>query len=233
MKLKEGKMFKTELHCHSKEVSECAQASAMELVKLYKDAGYSTIVLTNHFANFTYNYLNSRNWQDWIDKYLYGYELLKSEAKGILEVLFAIEIRPIDSPNDYLLYGIGEGLLRESENLYCLSVKQLSNFCRQHGVLMIQAHPFREGMQMTPNWLLDGIEVFNGSIGGHYEADSHNDRAKSYAQHFKLIKTSGSDLHYPTDKILGGIRTSQKITSVNQLVDILKSGKYTLIEETP
>ena len=224
-------MFKTELHCHSKEVSECAQASARELVRLYKDAGYSTVVLTNHFATFTYNYLNSRSWQDWIDKYLSGYELLKNEAKGVLEVLFAIEIRPIDSPNDYLLYGISERLLRESEGLYLLSVKNLSNFCRQNGVLMIQAHPFREGMQMTPNWLLDGIEVFNGSIGGHYATDSNNDRAKAYAEHFKFIKTSGSDLHYSTDKILGGIKTEEKITSVNQLVDILKSGKYTLIEE--
>lgn len=84
---------------------------------------------------------------------------------------------------------------------------------------------------MTPNGLLDGIEVFNGSIGGHYGTDSHNDRAKAYAEQFKFIKTSGTDLHYPTDKILGGIKTEEKITSINQLVDILKSGKYTLIEE--
>lgn len=224
-------IFKTELHCHSTEVSACSKITATQLRDRYISAGYTTVVLTNHFAVFTYNHLKCADWQEFVDKYMYGYKLLKSVSEGQLEILLAIEIRPQDSPNDYLMYGVTEGFLRENEFLYNKSVEKLSRLARENGILFIQAHPFRDYMQMTSTELIDGIEVFNGNHGGHYGTDSRNDIAEAYADKYEFIKTSGTDLHYPNDKILGGIATNEKIRSIPQLIEILKSGNYKLIKD--
>lgn len=224
-------IFKTELHCHSTEVSACSKITATQLRDRYISAGYDTVVLTNHFATVTYEHLKCTDWQDFIDKYIYGYSLLKNISKGQLEILLAIEIRPKDSPNDYLMYGVSEKFLRENELLFNKSVEKLSKLSRENGILFIQAHPFRDYMQITSPTLLDGIEVFNGDHGGYYGADSRNDIAKAYADKYEFIKTSGTDLHYPNDKILGGITTSEKIRSISQLIEILKNGNYNLIQD--
>lgn len=224
-------IFKTELHCHSTEVSACSKITATQLRDRYISAGYDTVVLTNHFATVTYEHLKCTDWQDFIDKYIYGYSLLKNISKGQLEILLAIEIRPKDSPNDYLMYGVSEKFLRENELLFNKSVEKLSKLSRENGILFIQAHPFRDYMQITSPTLLDGIEVFNGDHGGYYGADSRNDIAKAYADKYEFIKTSGTDLHYPNDKILGGITTSEKIRSIPQLIEILKNGNYNLIQD--
>ncbi len=191
-------MFKTELHCHSTEVSACARIRAAEMIDKYIKSNYSTVVLTNHFAIFTYEHLKCNNWQEFIDKYLYGYNLLRNLAKGNLEILFGIELRPKNNPNDYLMYGVDEEFLRENEFLFNKSVEELSKLARENGILFIQAHPFRDNMQMTNSDLLDGIEAYNGSMGGHYKIDSRNEIANAYADKYKLIKTSGTDLHTPT-----------------------------------
>ena len=39
--------YKYEIHCHTKEVSRCAQISVEKLIEKYKEAGYSGIVLTD------------------------------------------------------------------------------------------------------------------------------------------------------------------------------------------
>ncbi|MBQ8145170.1 MAG: PHP domain-containing protein [Clostridia bacterium] len=224
-------MFKTELHCHSSEVSECARVSASELVKKYISQGYSTLVLTNHFASFTYNYLKCIDWQDWIDKYTHGYKILKEIAGDKLEVLLGVELRPVNSPNDYLLYGADEAFLREHEWLFRLSVEELSRVTRENGILLIQAHPFRNNMCISSPGLLDGIEVYNGSALGHYKTDSRNDIALAWAKKFDLLCTSGSDLHYPDDPPCAGILTEQKISDASTLVRVLKSKSYSIIGE--
>lgn len=223
-------IFKTELHCHSAEVSGCARITSKQIKDRYVALGYSTVVLTNHFASFTYEQLNCTDWQDFIDKYLYGYNLLKNISKGQLEILLAIEIRPKDSPNDYLMYGVSEKFLRENEFLFNKSVEKLSKLSRENGILFIQAHPFRDYMQITNPELIDGVEVYNGSHGGYYGADARNDIAEAFANKHGLIKASGTDLHYPNDKIIGGITTNEKIKSISQLIEILKKGNFKLIK---
>ena len=43
------KYYKTELHAHTKPVSMCSDIDTKQLVKIYKENGYDSIVLTNHF----------------------------------------------------------------------------------------------------------------------------------------------------------------------------------------
>ncbi len=220
-------MFKTELHCHSNDVSECARVDVNTIVEKYTHGGYSTLVLSNHFNEGTYNFKKSTSWQDWVDKYIDGYKKLKECAKGKLEILLAMELRFTCNINDYLVFGITEEFLRSHEYFYKMQPHSFHELAKENGFLFIQAHPFRDGMTITPYWDLDGIEVYNG----HKGHDSRNEIADMWADKYNLIKTSGTDFHYDYVPTNAGILTEEKITSMEQLIEVLKSGKYELIRE--
>ena len=42
-------MGKFELHCHTAENDKCALESAKDIVRLYKEAGYEGLVITDHY----------------------------------------------------------------------------------------------------------------------------------------------------------------------------------------
>jgi len=44
-------IYKYDTHVHTKEVSPCGKVPAIEVVKLYKDAGYHGIVITDHYCD--------------------------------------------------------------------------------------------------------------------------------------------------------------------------------------
>ena len=43
-----NKKYKTELHCHTVEMSGCASETAAAMIDKYVACGYTTVVLTNH-----------------------------------------------------------------------------------------------------------------------------------------------------------------------------------------
>ncbi len=94
---------------------------------------------------------------------------------------------------------------------------------------MIQAHPFRKCMTTIDPSLIEAYEVYNG----HPFHDSHNSIAEAWARHHGKIMTSGTDHHDANHIPCGGIRTTAPITSVEQLIAVLRSGKYDLIRENP
>ena len=96
---------------------------------------------------------------------------------------------------------------------------------RADGLLVYQAHPFRDKMQITSPELLDGIEVYNGHNG--YE--SRNGFAMLWAEQYGLKKLSGSDFHKPCDLARGGILTNEAIKDEASLVKCLKEQTYQLI----
>ena len=201
-------MFKTELHCHSSEVSECARVDADTIIEKYVEGGYSTIVLCNHFNSGTKRYLKCDSWQEWIDKYVAGYEILKQKAQGKLEILLGMEIRFDCNVNDYLVYGITREFLEVNDQLFSMNPEGFSRLARENGLLFIQAHPFRSNMTIVPPHLLDGVEVFNG----HKGHDSRNEIAEAWADKYNLIKTSGTDFHYQDVPTNAGIITDEKIS---------------------
>ena len=221
-------MFKTELHCHSMDVSQCARVSASQIVEKFTAAGYNTLVLSNHFSRYTMEALNSSDWNDWVDKYLEGYYNLKKEAEGKLNILLGMELRFDENANDYLVFGVTEELLRSNTDLLKMNADSFHKLAKENGCLFIQAHPFRNSMTVTNPAHLDGVEVFNGHLGH----DSRNEIANMWADKYGLIKTSGTDFHYNDSPANGGIITENEITSMSQLVEILKSGNYTLNKQT-
>ena len=220
-------MFKTELHCHSKSVSACARVSNEEIIQKFTEAGYTSLVLTNHFNQGTQDFLGCASYQDFVTAYLKGYEDLKREASGKLNIILGMELRFNENSNDYLVFGITEEFLRAHEDIFSLNPERFSKISRESGLLFVQAHPFRNTMTVINPAFLDGVEVYNG----HKGHDSRNEIADMWADKYGLIKTSGTDFHYPHVPANAGILTEKEIKTSDDLLEIIKSGSYSLIKE--
>ena len=61
--------------------------------------------------------------------------------------------------------------------------------------------------------------------------DSHNARAREYAEQFGLIATSGSDSHRPEDVGRGGILIDKLPSDSMQMARLIRSRGYQLIGE--
>ena len=104
--------YKYELHTHTHECDRCAHLSAAELVRLYKEAGYDGMVVTDHYIERFY-----RSWfpdevaglshKEQVARWLRGYYAAKEEGEKIGFAVFpGAEVRFDEGPNDYLIYGL-------------------------------------------------------------------------------------------------------------------------------
>ena len=216
--------YKTELHAHSTTVSPCASVTPEELVARYTESGYASLVLTEHYCDYVIDPAGE-TWEEKIEHYLSGYRALKRAAEGRLHILLGCELRFLGSKNDYLVLGMDEEFLLAHPDLHHMTPAEFSVFAREHGLIFIQAHPYRRGMDRIDPSLLSGMEVFNG----HPDHNSHNPEALKTAREYGLIPTSGSDYHFPPATPAGGILTDKPICSVAELMAVLRSGNYTLI----
>ena len=224
-------MFKTELHSHTAETSNCGHAAASELVEAYIKNGYKTVVITDHLSThtyFKYDY-NSMSWDEKIDIFILGYKAALEAASGRINILFGMELRfdSSDSPNDYLVFGIDEDFLRKNNNLIDMNIKSFSKLAHENGLMIFQAHPFRNDMTIINPKYLDGIEVYNGCV----RHNSNNDFAEIWANKFNLKKSSGSDFHQLGDEARAGIITKTEIKTNEDLLNILSSGDYQIIQK--
>ena len=69
--------YKYELHCHTSMVSQCGRVEPEEIVKLYKEKGYSGIVITEHYSPLTFGINSYYKPQRLIDFYISSYEEMK------------------------------------------------------------------------------------------------------------------------------------------------------------
>ena len=92
--------------------------------------------------------------------------------------------------------------------------------------VVVQAHPFRDNMTVVSPDLLFGVEAHNGRT-----SPFRNKMARDYAEHYGKVMTSGSDFHKMKDLAKGGIATPRTVTCSAELVELLKSGDYSLIGE--
>lgn len=218
--------YKYEIHCHTKNVSRCGNLEVKELIEKYKEAGYSGLVLTDHYSPMTFDLPDFFSKKKAIDHYLRAYREAKKYSDGNFTVLLGMELRFYATVNDYLVYGITEEMLYELPFLLPLYIKRASRLLRERGCLFLQAHPFRQFITRANPRYLDGVEVFNG------KADAEaNKKSLQWANEINApIKTSGSDCHRETGVGLGGIITKEPIKTNDDLIRILKSGKFTLIK---
>lgn len=220
--------FKTELHAHTSEVSPCGHVTAPEVAERFIAEGYSSLVITNHYCDYVIDPLKG-TWREKMDYYMHPYYLMREHAGDRLHVILGCELRFEGNINDYLIYGITEEFLRENPDLHKMSLHSFSELAHENEMLVVQAHPFRNGMVVVNPEYLDGMETFNGTP----TYDGRNLIADAWAKRYNLLRTSGSDFHNPDQFGTGGILTSAAIRTGEELVAVLKSGDYTLHCEGP
>ncbi len=220
--------FKTELHAHTSEVSPCGHVTAPEVADRFIAQGYTSLVITNHYCDYVIDPLKG-TWREKMDYYLHPYHLMREHAGDRLNIILGCELRFEGSINDYLIYGITEEFLRENPDLHKMSLRSFSELAHENEMLVVQAHPFRNGMVVVNPAYLDGMETFNGTP----TYDGRNLIADAWAKRYNLLRTSGSDFHNPDQYGTGGILTNAAIRTGEELIAVLKSGNYTLHCEGP
>ncbi len=221
--------YRTELHCHTAEASTCANETAEATVEKYIRHGYTTLVLTNHFTHGEME-AHGLTYREEAERVRNAYLKAKEAAGDRLNVLFGAELCLSEARNDYLMFGVTPDFLLSHEDIFSMRLGQVHDLCHDNGILLIQAHPMRRNMQVIDPEDVDGYEVFNGDM----DSDSQNDVALALATYLResgktLIMTSGSDHHNPDHTPTGGIETDEPITSMDQLIAVLRSGEYELI----
>lgn len=217
--------MKIDLHVHTSEISACGMLSSEETVKLYVQAGYDAIVVTNHFASYNKSRFEKAK-LDFFEEYMKCYELARAlgEKQGI-KVFCGYELRFDRNENDYLVYGMDEDTASDCDRIFAMGPREFSELAKEKGILFYQAHPFRNNMTVVYPGYLFGIEIKNGNP----RHDSRNDIAQAWAKKYGLHGIAGSDCHQLEDVGLSGISTNARVESMEQLVEVLKNDDYTII----
>ena len=221
--------MKIETHLHTAECDIFAHVKAKDAVKMYKNAGYDCIVVTDHYFSLFFDWfrdeLSGMTHEKIMQRWLRGYYNAKEEGEKIdVTVLPGAEVRFDGTINDYLVYGIDEDFL-----LHAPRLNNLANVSELISVLpndacVFQTHPFRNKMTVEDPSPLFGIEVRNGGTDAF-----RNDMARIFAEHYGKAMLSGSDFHKEQHLARGGIECNRQIKTPTDLSALLRSGDYTLI----
>ncbi len=226
-KLEESYPYKTELHAHTKPASTCSDVVCEDAVKLYKNLGYDSLTIANHFTyEYFYKRINTHDVKTSVDFYLRDYyRACEAGAKEGLNIILAAELRfNNQNGNDYLLYGI------EPENLYDIFTMlqgTLEEFYKAYcdeTKLLVQAHPFRNGQIIMPPETVDAYE----SLNLH---PNHNQRPALAARYAKSVGKpflAGTDFHEYGHEGLSAIRTKTPILTSHDVVKAVHENDYIL-----
>ena len=213
--------YKIEMHAHTYPVSKCSEISPETLVETYHKKGYDAVVITNHFA---YELMEGVDKEHAIDLYLEAYETAKKTAeKYDIKVFLGAEIKFTENRNDYLLYGVDRNILSVTYDYLQKGVEAFRKEVNLPDSVFLQAHPFRNNMELCNPDILDGIETFNMH-------PNHNSRvavATRYAneQNF-AITVAGTDYHHPTHEASCALRTPVIPDDSYGIAKMLRGGNY-------
>ena len=209
--------YLTELHAHSRPVSECGNFSADEVVTTYLMTGINTLTLTNHL---TEAHLVNRHEDELAEFYLSDYYKAVEAAEGTgLNIALGVEIRFTETTNDYLVYGVSPDDIRKIIPYVKTDIQTFYREFKNEYNVIIQAHPFRDNMQPPPLGYVDGVETFNCH-------PVHNPRipfACRFARENDLLVTGGSDYHEKGGHATCILRTNQELKNSFDIAQAIKS----------
>ena len=211
-------------HVHTKESSRCGETSAADIVARYKSLGYDGICITDHIHTSGFNWLGGSTYDEQVENWLKGYRIAKSFEDENFTVILGMELRFTENENDYLVFGFDEEFLHSMNLANIPTLEDFAPIAKKNNLVIIQAHPFREGMTVKNPELVDGFEVYNGH-GGH---DSRNPIARAWAERFSKLMTSGSDFHYVSEKEHGGLYFEERLLTSRQVADAILKNNYSL-----
>ena len=78
-------LYRYETHLHTSQASACASSSGDEYIEAYIKAGYSGIIVTDHFfqGNTCVPNHEQETWENRVNQYCSGYEKALEKAKEI------------------------------------------------------------------------------------------------------------------------------------------------------
>jgi len=211
-----------ETHMHTSEVSACAVKTAEQQVAIYKERGYTGIIITDHFINGYSNCPMNLPWEEKMRHFVKGYENAKEAGDRTgLDVFLGWEWRNTTG-SEFLTYGLDLGFLLSYPRLDIMSTEEYSTLVKESGGYLAQAHPYRDAYYIdhcfpVASHLIDGIEVINS-----YDKDSANNKAFAYALKFDLAIQAGTDSHGRGEHYFTGIALKKKAVSIFDIIDALK-----------
>ncbi len=217
--------YKTELHSHTNPVSKCSEVPPEDAVRIYKELGYTSLVIANHFMhNYFDKRVGSSDKGKILEYYLKDYrEALEAGKKYGINVILAAELRfEKESDNDYLLYGIEESDLYDIYDLLGGVQKDFYESYMTEDKMLFQAHPFRNGMVLMPPEQVDGYEAYNF----HPNHNSRQVLAARYAKSENKPFIIGTDFHEYPHAGLTAIRTKKPMVNSHDIVEVIKSNDF-------
>ncbi len=215
--------YKYETHLHTREASACAGSTAAEMVRAHYRAGYSGIIVTDHFFNGNTAIPNLMSWEKRIELFCRGYENALKEAKKLdFQVFFGWEYA--HNGAEFLTYGLGKDFLLSYPDMMTWPIEKYLRLVRENGGFVSQAHPYREAwyietIRVFPEHV-DAVEVRNAS----HKDPKYDELALEMANRYSLYQTGGSDTHFAEILHGGGMEFDHELTSIEDFINSIKNG---------
>ncbi|MDR0448250.1 MAG: PHP domain-containing protein [Treponema sp.] len=216
--------FLYETHLHTSQASACSVSRGAEYVRVYRDLGFTGIMVTDHFFNSNTAFDRRKSWSEWVKGFCSGYEDARNEGeKRGVNVFFGWE-ETFDG-DDFLIYGLDKTWLLEHPEMIRWTREEQFREVRRYGGCVVHAHPFRQHsyistLRLSPCFI-DAVEAANaGNSEAIYDA-----QALEYARLLGLPAVAGSDTH-SVDRIGRnngpyGIEIGIKLSSINDYVSFI------------
>lgn len=227
--------FIYETHLHTSEGSACGRSGAADVARAYKEAGYTGIIITDHF--FYGNTAVDRDlpWREWVMGFCRGYENALAEGKRIgLQVFFGWESGYRGT--EFLIYGLDKEWLLDHPEIRDADIPTQYALVHAAGGIVVHAHPLREApyipeIRLFPEYV-DGVEAVNATHSGTMSKNrsmghpEFNDRAIAYANVHHLAMTAGSDQH-STEMVYGGMVFDRRLDDIHDFTQAVLTGEAT------
>lgn len=214
-----------ETHFHTAQVSACARSMGPEYLARYKRLGYTGIIVTDHFWRGNCALDRRLPWEIFVREFYRGYEKTREAGEKMgIDVFFGWE-ETFDG-DDYLIYGLDKQWLLSHPEVCGWTRREQLEQVHRWGGCVVQAHPFRDRDYIPAIHLgLKRADAFEAYNAGNFP--EHDAQARAFIDHHGLSMTSGSDIHsavqYEDDQ-LGGVIFDQKLHSVKDYVEAIRSG---------
>lgn len=211
--------FLYETHMHTSEASACAVNTGAEMARAYRAAGYTGIIITDHFFYGNTAVDRKLPWRQWVERFCLGYEHAREEGERIgLQVFFGWESGY--QGTEFLVYGPDKNWLLEHPEIRDATVEEQMKLVHEGGGIISQAHPYREAsyireIRTFPD-CVDAVEGINASHSSREKKERHpeyNERALEFAGEHGLPLTAGSDQH-STLMLWGGMVFPRRLTDI-------------------
>ena len=216
------KYLRCDPHVHTGGISTCCPLGYPKIIDEKVAQGYQMAVLTNHSQSW---YCPPHQHGEFMQRHLEEFDRAYAYAKERgLTLLLGLEVTVRDPRwTDWLLYGVTENFMLHAPCLYELTQRQLFELCKIHGIVMVQAHPFRYHDSIANPNFSHGIEI-NCSAGDL----QHKDEILRQAQTHSLTVTCGTDYH-GNNAFVGGLYVPDWVKTGADLGDYLAKTKRTSI----